>query len=128
MKLLLFFAVGAAACWLMWEKGYYVIQKKIAVALIGRRGKNRWGASMTSATGWTKRVLPLEEGKKYRLYYDVNLTDGDIVVEILHNKNVVCAFDTNSRTATLPAEKGRYILGTRFKKASGDYELKWEEI
>ncbi len=128
MKLLLFFVIGAAVCWLMWEKGYYVIQKKIAVAFIGRRGKNRWGASMTSATGWTKRVLPLEAGKKYRFYYDVSLTDGDIAVEILYNNQVVCSFDAHSRTATLPAEKGRYILGTRFKKASGDYELKWEEI
>ena len=44
------------------------------------------------------------------------------------NKQVIKTFDAQSRTAVLPIEKGRYIMGTKFAKASGDYELKWEEI
>ena len=50
------------------------------------------------------------------------------MVEIIHNKQVVRTFDMHNRTATLPAEKGRYIIGTKFTKASGEYELRWEEI
>ncbi len=128
MKVLLIVVFGALLSWLMWTKGIGIVQSKIAVAFIGRRGKNHRGASMTAATGWTKQVLPLKEGQKYRFYYDVNLTDGDIIVEIIHNRQIIKTFDLQNRTAVLPAEKGRYIIGTKFTKASGDYELKWEEI
>ena len=128
MKVLLFIVLGVLLSWCMWIKGIGIMQKKIAVAFIGRRGKTHRGAAMTAATGWTKQVLPLKEGQKYRFYYDVNLTDGDIIVEIIHNKQVIKTFDAQSRTTVLPAEKGRYIMGTKFAKASGDYELKWEEI
>lgn len=128
MKTLIFVAFGVLLGWYMWISGIGVVKSKIAVAFVGRRGKNYWGAGVTACSGWTKRVLPLKEGKKYRLYYDVNLTDGDIVVEILHNKQIVRTFDVHNRTATLPAEKGRYVIGTKFQKASGEYELRWEEI
>lgn len=128
MKVLIFLLLGALLWWCTWIKGIGVMQRKMAVAFIGRRGRNHWGAGVTGCTGWTKRVIPLDAGRKYRLYYDVNLTDGDIVVEIIHNRQVVRAFDIHNRTATLPAEKGRYIIGTKFTKASGEYELRWEEI
>ena len=128
MKALLMILLGGAIGWYMWISGIGVMQSKMAVAFVGRRGVNHWGASMTAATGWTKRVLPLKAGCKYRLYFESDLTDGDIIVEIIHNGKVVKTFDGKNRTATLPAEKGRYIIGTKFKKASGDYTLKWEEV
>ena len=128
MKIVLTILLAAAMGWYMWTKGISVVQSKMAVAFVGRRGANHWGASMTAATGWIKRVLPLKEGAKYRLTCDMALTEGAIVVEILHNKQVVATFDGKKHTATLPAQKGRYIIGTKFKKASGEYTLTWEKI
>ena len=128
MKALLFVALGILLWWYMWISGRSVMQSKMAVAFVGRRGANHWGAGVTACTGWTKKVLPLQPGKKYRFYYDVNLTDGDIAVEIIHNKKVIKTFDLHNRTAILPAENGRYIIGTKFRKASGEYQLRWEEI
>ncbi len=128
MKTVFMILLGFAAIRYMWKSGSMVMQSKIAVAFIGRRGKNHWGAGVTACTGYTKKVLPLKNGVKYRFYFDVTLTDGDIVVEIANGKNVVRSFDIHNRTATLTAEKGTYTVTTRFRKASGDYELKWEEI
>lgn len=128
MKPVLCLLLMTLVAWLMWQKGLMVIQRKMAVTFIGRRGANHWGAGMTGCTGWTKRVLPLDAGKKYRFYYESNITDGDIVAEIALGKNVVRSFDLHNRTTVLKAEKGRYTITTRFTKASGEYDLKWEEI
>ena len=47
MKVLLFIVLGVLFSWCMWIKGIGIMQKKIAVAFIGRRGKAHRGAAMT---------------------------------------------------------------------------------
>ena len=128
MKLVLAITFITILTYLLWTRGLLVIQSKIAVAFIGRRGENHWGAGVTSCTGFTKRVLPLEKGKQYRFILEHNITSGNITVEIACGKNVVRTFDKINLSSTLNAGDGIYIVTTRFKKANGEYLLKWEEV
>lgn len=128
MKLILSVAFMVVITHLLWTRGLLVIKSKMAVAFIGRRGKNHWGAGVTSCTGFTKRVLPLEKGKQYRFILDHNITSGNISVEIACGKNVVRTFDKINVSSTLNVGDGIYTVTTRFKKASGEYMLKWEEV
>lgn len=114
--------------YIMWTRGLLVIQSKIAVAFIGRRGDNYWGAAFTACTGYTKRVLPLEKSKQYRFLYDQDISRGIINVEISCGKDVVRKFDSINSSTLLNVGDGVYTIITRYKKASGDYTLKWEKV
>ena len=128
MKLVLAITFITILTYLLWTRGLLVIKSKIAVAFVGRRGENHWGAGVTSCTGFTKRVLPLEKSKQYRFILEHNITSGNITVEIACGKNVVRTFDKINVSSTLNAGDGIYIVTTRFKKANGEYLLKWEEV
>ena len=128
MKLIFAILFIAILTYLLWTRGLLVVKSKIAVAFVGRRGENYWGAGVTSCTGFTKRVLPLEKGKRYRFVMDNNISAGKISVEIACGKNVVRTFDKINSSYTLNVGDGIYTVTTRFKKASGEYTLKWEEI
>ena len=128
MKLVFAIAFIIILTYLLWTRGLLVINSKIAVVFVGRRGENHWGAGVTSCTGFTKRVLPLERGKQYRFILEHNITSGNITVEIACGKNVVRTFDKINVSSTLNAGDGIYIVTTRFRKASGEYLLKWEEV
>ena len=128
MKLVLAIAFIAVLTYLLWTRGLLVIKSKIAVAFVGRRGENHWGAGVTSCTGFTKRVLPLEKGRQYRFILDHNITVGNISVEIACGKNVVRTFDKINVSSTLNVGDGIYTVTTRFRKASGEYDLKWEVV
>ena len=128
MKLVFAIAFIIILTYLLWTRGLLVINSKIAVAFVGRRGENHWGAGVISCTGFTKRVLPLERGKQYRFILEHNITSGNITVEIACGKNVVRTFDKINVSSTLNAGDGIYIVTTRFKKANGEYLLKWEEV
>ena len=128
MKLILAALFLILLTYILWTRGFMVIKSKIAVAFIGRRGNSYWGAGFTSCTGFTKRVIPLEKGRQYRFIYDENLSGGNISVEICCGKNVVRKFDKINVSTLLNVGDGIYTVTTRFKKASGEYTLKWEKI
>ena len=128
MKRLLVIAFLAVMTYILWMRGFLVIKSKMAVAFIGKRGNDYWGAAVTACTGFTKRVIPLEKGKQYRFLYDENISGGNISVELACGKNVVRKFDKINVTTLLNAGDGVYTVTTRFKKASGGYTLKWEEV
>ena len=128
MKLVLAVIFLAILTYILWTRGLLVIKSKIAVAFIARRGQNYWGAGVTSCTGFTKRVLPLQKGKQYRFIFDDNISAGKISVEISNGKNVVRTFDKINVSSLLNVGDGIYTVTTRFKKASGEYTLKWEEV
>ena len=128
MKLILALIFIMIFSYVLWIKGLLVFQSKLAVAFIGKRGNDYWGAAVTSCTGYTKRVLPLEKGRQYRFIYDENLSDGVISVEICCGKDVVRKFDKINSSTLLNIGDGTYTVTTRYKKASGEYTLKWEKI
>ena len=112
----------------MWQRGLMVISAKRAIGFIGHRRKNSWGASVTACTGYTKRTLRLENGKKYRLTFDCTLTGGDIKVIISQGKTPLLAFGKDRTKHNLTADGSLYTITTAFESASGDYKLQWEEI
>ena len=128
MKLIVAALFLIVLSYILWTRGFMVMQAKMAVAFIGKRGNNYWGAAFTSCTGYTKRVIPLEKGKQYRFLYDENLSGGIISVEINCGKNVVRKFDNINVSTLLNVGEGIYTVTTKFKKASGEYTLKWEEV
>lgn len=127
-KLFLIATAMAAISYIMWQRGLMVLSVKRAVAFIGHRRKNSWGASVTACTGYTKRTLRLENGKKYRLTFDCTLTGGDIKVIISQGKTPLLAFDKDRTKHNLTADGSLYTITTAFESASGDYKLQWEEI
>lgn len=127
-KLFLIATAMAAISYIMWQRGLMVISAKRAVAFIGHRRKNSWGASVTACTGYTKRTLRLENGKKYRLTFDCTLTGGEIKVIISQGKTPLLAFDKDRTKHNLTADGSLYTITTAFESASGDYKLQWEEI
>ncbi|MBQ7903595.1 MAG: hypothetical protein IJ362_07700 [Oscillospiraceae bacterium] len=127
-KLFLIATAMAAISYIMWQRGLMVISAKRAVAFIGHRRKNSWGASVTACTGYTKRTLRLENGKKYRLTFDCTLTGGEIKVMLSQGKTPLLAFDKDRTKHNLTAGGSLYTITTAFESASGDYKLQWEEI
>lgn len=127
-KLFLIATAMAAISYIMWQRGLMVISAKRAVAFIGHRRKNSWGASVTACTGYTKRTLRLENGKKYRLTFDCTLTGGEIKVILSQGKTPLLAFDKDITKHNLTADGSLYTITTAFESASGDYKLQWEEI
>ncbi len=128
MKLMLTILFLGIMTYILWTRGFLVFTSKMSVAFVGKRGNNYWGAAVTACTGFTKRVIPLEKGKQYRFIYDENISDGIISVELAQGKNVVRKFDKINVTTLLNVGDGVYTVTTRFKKASGEYTLKWEEV
>ena len=125
----IFIALSVAAfSYILWLRGIMVLSVKRAVAFIGHRRKNSWGASVTACTGYTKRTLRLENGKKYRLTFDCTLTGGDIKVIISQGKTPLLAFGKDRTKHNLTADGSLYTITTAFESASGDYKLQWEEI
>lgn len=127
-KLFLIATAMAVISYIMWQRGLMVISAKRAVAFIGHRRKNSWGASVTACTGYTKRTLRLENGKKYRLTFDCTLTGGEIKVILSQGKTPLLAFDKDRTKHNLTADGSLYTITTSFESASGDYKLQWEEI
>ena len=127
-KLFLIATAMAAISYIMWQRGLMVLSVKRAVAFIGHRRKNSWGASVTACTGYTKRTLRLENGKKYRLTFGCTLTGGEIKVIISQGKTPLLAFDKDRTKHNLTADGSLYTITTAFESASGDYKLQWEEI
>ena len=128
MKIIMVILFLAVFSYFSWIRGIMVVKSMLSVAFIGKRGKNYWGASFTSATGYTKRVIPFEKGSRYKLTYEENISGGNFYVEINCGKDMVRRFAENNSTTLLDIADGQYTVTTKFKKASGDYTLKWEKV
>lgn len=110
-----------------WKQGFLVVRHKIAVSFIGRRDQNSFGANVCACTGFTKRGLVLEEGKKYNFTFDGSVTNGIITIEITHKGKLVLVLSESKTKGELYAQKGIYTITTRFKNTDGDYNLIWKQ-
>ena len=125
IKLLLIFALLCGMMYLLYINGYMVMSRKRALTFIGsQRGKK---ASFTACNGWMKRVVRFKESRKYVFDLDLQLSKGEMQVELLDGKDVIIHLDADKPTeyAEITAGK-RYYLVFRFAKATGKYELKYE--
>ena len=125
VKMIALWLVLGVAFYMLYSNGYLAMASKRAVMYVGsKRGK---AAKFSFCSGYTKRVIKVQETKPYRFTFDCNLTAGTVRVEIVDaSKNTVLALDESHQAATVNLEKGkRYHLICRFNGASGDYVLDW---
>ena len=125
VKMIALWLVLGAGFYLLYSNGYLAMASKRAVMYVGsKRGK---AAKFSSCSGYTKRIIKVQETKQYRFSFDCNLTAGTVLVEVLDaSKKSILTLDETRRCADVDLEKGkRYDLIVRFKSASGDYVLDW---
>ena len=125
VKMIALWLVLGVAFYMLYSNGYLAMASKRAVMYVGsKRGK---AAKFSSCSGYTKRIIKVQETKQYRFSLDCNLTAGTILVEVLDaSKKPILSLDETHRCAAVDMEKGkRYNLIVRFKAASGDYVLDW---
>ena len=125
IKMIALWLVMGVGFYLLYSNGFLVMNSKRAVMYAGsKRGK---AAKFSSCSGYTKRIIKVQETKQYRFSLDCNLTAGTILVEVLDaSKKPILSLDETHRCAAVDMEKGkRYDLIVRFKSASGDYVLDW---
>ena len=125
VKMIALWLVLGVALYMLYSNGYLAMASKRAVMYVGsKRGK---AAKFSSCSGYTKRIIKVQETKQYRFSLDCNLTAGTILVEVLDtSKKPILSLDETHRCAAVDLEKGkRYNLIVRFKAASGDYVLDW---
>ena len=125
VKIIALWLVLGVAFYMLYSNGYLAMASKRAVMYVGsKRGK---AAKFSSCSGYTKRIIKVQESKQYHFSLDCNLTAGTILVEVLDtSKKPILSLDETHRCAAVDMEKGkRYDLIVRFKSASGDYVLDW---
>jgi uncharacterized protein YdaL len=125
IKMIALWLVMGVGFYLLYSNGYLAMASKRAVMYVGsKRGK---AAKFSSCSGYTKRIIKVQETKQYRFSLDCNLTAGTILVEVLDtSKKPILSLDETHRCAAVNLEKGkRYDLIVRFEAASGDYVIDW---
>ena len=125
VKMIALWLVLGVALYMLYSNGHLAMASKRAVMYVGsKRGK---AAKFSSCSGYTKRIIKVQETKQYRFSFDCNLTAGTILLEVLDaSKKPILSLDETHRCAAVDLEKGkRYDLIVRFKAASGDYVLDW---
>ena len=124
MKYIFIAAVVIATLWLEYTKGFMIYKRKVAVAFIGHTGRNGAEFSFTACTGIVKFGRVLQAGR-YEFTSDIDLSDGDVRIEINKGKETFAVLTPKKSKARLSLPKGRYTIVTRYKKASGTLKVQW---
>ena len=114
----------------LYINGYMIINAKRAVTFIGSiRGRGMCGASFRSCSGYMKRIMRFRESRAYHFVLDAKLVSGEMEVEILdRDKKVIMHLDEHSPEAAIEVDaKMRYTLIVRFKSATGDFKMRWQD-
>lgn len=118
---------------LYWQ-GYGVINAKSALYYRGtpRFGKNRncIKADFGACNGWMKRVVRLSKSKQYQFTFTCHVTRGSVAVELYGKGKEPLAILTENRQSVMVSagEQTAYRVVTRFVKADGEYQLRWDEV
>ena len=122
-KAVILLAALASIFLFLYDRGYMVINAKSAVSFIG--SPKGTGASFTSCSGYTKRIVRFKADGTYTFILYADLSKGSISVELQNAaKQNVLHLDPTSRRATITVEaKKKYYLITRFQSATGCYSL-----
>ena len=111
--------------YLLYINGFLTVRSKRAILYIGSLKGN--SARFSSCTGYSKRVIRFKDSRTYCVFFDCELSKGDVSVEILNSaKQTVVCLNCNTPYGRIDAEKGkRYYLLIRFQSATGRYTLSW---
>ncbi|MEM1485564.1 hypothetical protein V6615_11895 [Oscillospiraceae bacterium PP1C4] len=114
--------------YILWIKGYLVVNTKRAILFVGSlRKKSRCKIRFLSCSGVAKKVLNFSEVRSYTFNLDSKITKGNVSIEILNkHKDIKLELKPSVTTGTLfVEEKEMYYLIFKFDKADGEYELTW---
>ena len=126
MKYMWIALLAAVLAYLEYTRGIIYYKHKIAVAFVGRRGKNSWTSSYTACTGVVKFGCVFEEGR-YDFVLDTTDESGSVQVEIIRRGETLAVLTPEKKKAVLTLPKGRCTIATRYRKASGNLELVWNK-
>ena len=107
----------------LYNRGYMVVKSLSAVTFIGSpRGA---GAKFTSCNGYIKRIIHFKESGTFHYFLDVELSKGDMSVELLDsdNQNIMKLNPENNHAAITVESKKKYYLVVNFKSATGRYSI-----
>lgn len=112
--------------YLLYINGFLSIQSKRAVLYIGSLKGN--SARFSSCTGSSKRVIRFRDSRTYCVFFDCELSKGDVLVEILNSaKQPMVCLNSSIPNGIINVEKvKRYYLLIRFQSATGRYTLSWD--
>lgn len=121
-----------AFLYFFYANAYLPIRSRAALFYAGcfpfRTQHNRIEARFSGCRGWERWRLPLRAGLSYRLQLEMNLSSGELTVEIRESgTGLLLTPDEHLSAATLTAQKGkRYTATVQMMGASGSYALCWE--
>lgn len=113
----------------LYYTGRLTLQAKRAMSYIGTGSfqKRCVGASFTSCSGHTRRIIRVEESRSYSFRLSGHVQQGTVRVTLKENAAPVLLLTRDSQTATVFLEKGKaYRMEVHFDRASGDYQLEWD--
>lgn len=126
--LLLFTAVILVL--LLYRQGFLMTKSIAAVFFLFRPEKSRDRASLNSCSGWVRHMGKFRESGSYIFSLDLQLSQGDAEVSLLDGKNrELLRLNRQLSTGTAALKQnGRYHLHWEFRRATGNVELRWENI
>jgi len=107
----------------LYNQGYMIVKSYSAVTFIG--SAKGTGGRFTSCNGYLKRVIRFKEDGEHRFILDVELSKGDLSVDLLDSsKQRIMMLDCANNCASVTVEKNKkYYLIVNFKSATGRYSL-----
>lgn len=125
-KTIILLLIIGVVFYLLYINGFLTVQSRRAILYVGSLKGN--SARFSSCTGYSKRVIRFRDSRTYCVFFDSELTKGDISAEILNPaKQTVVCLNCNTPTGRINVEKGkRYYLLIHFQSATGRYTLSWD--
>ncbi|MBQ2934923.1 MAG: hypothetical protein IJD96_01665 [Lachnospiraceae bacterium] len=107
----------------LYSQGYMVSKSISAVSFVGSTKGN--SASFSSCSGYLKRVIKFKENGIYTFVLDVELSKGDISIELLDStKQKIMQLNCTNRIESITVDKKeKYYLIINFRSATGSYAL-----
>lgn len=107
----------------LYNQGYMVSKSISAVSFVGSTKGN--SASFSSCSGYLKRVIKFKENGIYTFVLDVELSKGDISIELLDStKQKIMQLNCTNRIESITVDKKeKYYLVINFRSATGSYAL-----
>lgn len=128
-KMIIFVVIMLVILYVLYDYGYMGTNSKAAVVFQGSLPKkSSWKASFVKCKGKLKRVIRFDTSKKYNFKLDVELENGDVIIEIIDiNKEVVLVLDKNNNSGSVDVGDNRkYYMVVRINSATGRYFVSWE--
>ncbi len=106
---------------------FWVLKSIRALTFFFRPGRHEDSVMITRGTGWVRHRLIVESSALYSFRFSGSLSDGNAEVSILNaKKEPLAKLDPDHREEDIFLEaENKYYLKWDFRKASGQFDLRW---